>query len=245
MAGTEARDSARRQEDLRDCRVRRTATQLPLAPPVPGRAAMSTVDLYWLPLGAGGARCVGVSGRLFEAVLAWRGRRAASRLYHSALQVHCDGGRYVIEMQPAWGTSEPQRGVVCGGPVGLPALRHSRWFRYEVRCWLGGRIRDIAEAVASPQRLSTDAAAARRLLELVPEFPTATWGLDELGAGEMWNSNSLISWLLVRSGHDVTSVQLPAGGRAPGWSAGLIVAARAHTIAQGHTPVGPGNRGVR
>jgi hypothetical protein len=52
-------------------------------------------------------------------------------------------------------------------------------------------------------------------------------GRDELHAGEMWNSNSLISWLLVRSGHRAGPIRPPAGGRAPGWSAGLTVAARA------------------
>jgi len=37
----------------------------------------------------------------------------------------------------------------------------------------------------------------------------------------MWNSNSFISWLLVRSGLDRSSIHPPAGGRAPvgtpGW----------------------------
>ena len=41
----------------------------------------------------------------------------------------------------------------------------------------------------------------------------------------MWNSNSLVSWLIARSGLDVESVHPPAGGRAPGWRAGLVVAA--------------------
>ena len=78
--------------------------------------------------------------------------------------------------------------------------------------------------MASPQRLSTDVTAAQRLLDLVPAFPTVTWGRDELGTGDMWNSNSLIAWLLARSGHDVDLVKLPANGRAPGWSAGLVAA---------------------
>jgi hypothetical protein len=41
-----------------------------------------------------------------------------------------------------------------------------------------------------------------RLLQAVAGFPTRTSGLDELGTGEMWNSNSLVSWLLVSSGHE-------------------------------------------
>jgi hypothetical protein len=60
----------------------------------------------------------------------------------------------------------------------------------------------------------------------VPQLPTPVWGRDELGAGEMWNSNSLISWLIACSGLDVESIHVPAGGRAPGWRAGLVVAVR-------------------
>jgi hypothetical protein len=51
----------------------------------------------------------------------------------------------------------------------------------------------------------------------------------------MWNSNSLISWLLARSGHDTDTVGPPLHGRAPGWSAGLVAAARAALSAQAVT----------
>ena len=98
--------------------------------------------------------------------------------------------------------------------------------RYENRRWRDGVIPDIAEAVESPRHLTDDSAVARRALELVPQAPTPVWGRDELRAGEMWNSNSLISWLLARSGLDVDSIHLPEGGRAPGWRAGLVVARR-------------------
>jgi hypothetical protein len=74
--------------------------------------------------------------------------------------------------------------------------------------------------------LSTERATAERLLDLVPSVPVPVWGRDELGLGEMWNSNSVISWLLARSGIDVGSIPFPHGGRAPGWRAG-IAAARA------------------
>jgi hypothetical protein len=40
----------------------------------------------------------------------------------------------------------------------------------------------------------------------------------------MWNSNSLTSWLLARSDHDMTQIHPPAHGRAPGWRAGLVLA---------------------
>jgi hypothetical protein len=186
-----------------------------------------SVELYWLPLGAGQTSgCVRWNGRIFEAIMAWHQRRHACDLYHSALIVQLGPDRYVIEMAPAWGNKAPDRGVVSEGAVGLPWLGSSRFFRYEIRRWRNGIIPDIAEAVASPQRVSTDIYRVRRLLDLAPAFPAATWGRDELHAGEMWNSNSLIAWLLARSGHDTDAVRIPANGRAPGWSAGLIAAAR-------------------
>lgn len=186
------------------------------------------VDLYWLPLGAGdGTGCVRVNGRLYEALAAARQRRSRCDLYHAALQVRLRGTWFAIEMAPVWGAPDADRGVVLEGPVGLAVLGRSRWFRYEVRRWPGGRIPDLAEAVDSPQRQSTDEGAAARLLELVPQVPGHVWGRDPVRAGEMWNSNSLVAWLLSRSGHDPATARLPAGGRAPGWQAGLVAARRA------------------
>ena len=82
----------------------------------------------------------------------------------------------------------------------------------------------MAEAVDSPRRLSDDEDRARRVLELVAQIPTPVWGRDELRTGEMWNSNSVIAWVIARSGIDAESIRPPAGGRAPGWQAGLVVA---------------------
>jgi hypothetical protein len=114
----------------------------------------------------------------------------------------------------------------AGGPVGSRWAGHFRIFRYEIRCWRDGVVPDLGEAVDSPQRLTEDEDNARRLLHLAPHVPTPVWGRDELRAGEMWNSNSIISWLLVKSGLDEESVSMPGGGRAPGWDAGLVVARR-------------------
>jgi hypothetical protein len=195
------------------------------------------VDLYWLPLGAGAPRCVRLSGHWFEAVGAWRERRAASDLYHSALVVGLDGERSTIEMAPVWSRREPDRGVVVEGPVGLPVLGRSKLFRYEIRRWPSGIIPDLADAVASPQRLSADPVRARQLLDLVPAVPALTWGRDESRTGEMWNSNSVISWLIVRSGHAADAVSLPPRGRAPGWTAGLVVARRRFPRVPDQTPM--------
>ena len=185
------------------------------------------VDLYWLPLGAGnGGRCVRGSGRLYEALSATSGRRQRLDLYHSALVVQLDNHAYAIEMGPVWATRDIDRGVASEGPVGSPVLGHLRLFRYEIRCWRDGTIPDAVWAVDSPRRVSRDRALAREVLSLVPSCPVATWGRDELRTGEMWNSNSLTSWLLARSGHDTDTIGPPAGGRAPGWVAGLIAADR-------------------
>jgi hypothetical protein len=192
------------------------------------------VDLYWLPLGAGGS-FVRLNGRLYEAVAAWRAKRAQCDLYHSALIVTVHAGTFVVEQ--AWpipsGGCEP-RGVIAEGPVGTQAAGRSRFLRYEIRRWRGGVIADLAEAVDSPQRLTDDVRLAECLLDLVADAPTPVWGRDELGGGEMWNSNSLVSWLLTRSGLDVDAVRLPSGGRAPGWDAGIVVARRQSAASATH-----------
>jgi hypothetical protein len=197
--------------------------------------ADAAVDLYWLPLGAGG-HVVRLNGLVYEAAAARLARRSRLDLYHSALEVLVPEGRYVIETTPVPNADGISRGVVAEGPVGWRPAGRLRLFRYEVRRWLGGTIPDVAEAVESPRRVSSDPAAARRLLELVPEAPTPVWGRDELGAGEMWNSNSLVAWLLARAGIPVESIRLPAGGRAPGWDAGILVARRGKSDRAAPTP---------
>lgn len=185
----------------------------------------AAVDLFWLPLGAGG-HSVRLNGRVFEAIASRLERRPSKDLYHSALTVTVPDGTFVIEMTPIPDESGLLRGVVAEGPVGSRLLRSLRLFRYEIRRWRDGVIPDVDEAVDSPQRLTDDPEVAQRILELVPAVPTPVWGRDELRGGEMWNSNSLVSWLIVRSGLDVDAVQLPAGGRAPGWNSGVAVAKR-------------------
>lgn len=196
-----------------------TAARRPGAPPF-------GIDLYWLPIGAGGTGFVRLNGQVYEAVTAFMDRRKRCDLYHSGLEIRVPEGRYTVEQTPAVAHGEA-RGVVGIGPIG------ARWFasrvpifRYELRHWRNGVIPDISEAVDSPQQLSSDPADAQRLLQLAPEVPFFVWGRDELHGGEMWNSNSQIAWLLARTGLEVDSIKPPAGGRAPGWQAGLVAAAR-------------------
>ena len=82
--------------------------------PAPSLAA---VDLYWLPLGAGG-HSVRLNGKVFEAAVALLEHRRRFDLYHSALLVHMPEGCYAIESGPVLDADAQARGVVCGGPVG-------------------------------------------------------------------------------------------------------------------------------
>lgn len=132
----------------------------------------------------------------------------------------------MIEMTPVTDSHGDRRGVVGEGPVGARWAGRFRIFRYEIRRWPGGQIPDLAEAVGGPRRLSDDDVCARRLLDLVPYVPRPVWGRDELKTGDMWNSNSVVAWLIARSGIDVEAIHPPAGGRAPGWHAGVTVAHR-------------------
>jgi hypothetical protein len=183
------------------------------------------VDLYWLPLGAGG-HSVRLNGRVFEATAARVARRPACDLYHSALKVRVAAAGFVIEQAPVRDAYGEQRGVVAEGPVGTRWAGQFRIFRYEIRRWRDGQIPDVDEAVDSPRRLTHDETRAQRVLDLVPQVPTPVWGRDELETGDMWNSNSVIAWLIARAGLDTEGIHPPTAGRAPGWQAGLVVAGR-------------------
>jgi hypothetical protein len=185
----------------------------------------ASVDLYWIPLGAG-AHVVRLSGKVFEAISAFVHRRARCDLYHSALIVRVPEGHFVIEQAPVIDANGERRGVVAEGAVGTKWAGRFRLFRYEIRRWRDGRIPDANEAIASPVRLTNDLVLAESILSLLPSIPTPVWGRDELGAGEMWNSNSVVSWALTRGGVDIANVHPPSGGRAPGWHAGRVRAAR-------------------
>lgn len=183
----------------------------------------ASLDLYWIPLGAGG-HVVRWNGLLYEAVVARRQHRPRRPLFHAALVADLPEGRTTIEVGPAWDRNDGSldHGAVVRGPVGLQPLGRWRWFRYEVRCWRDGVIPDLVHAVGGPQRLTEDEAVVRRALAAACEVPILTWGRDELRVGEMWNSNSVIAWILTRAGIAATDLA-PAGGRAPGWRAGIAV----------------------
>jgi hypothetical protein len=185
----------------------------------------AAVDLYWLPLGAGG-HCVRFNGIVYEAISATIQRRPRCDVYHTALEIAVPSGLFAVEMTPIPNGRRWERGVVAEGPVGTRLAGRFRIFRYEIRRWRNGAIPDLLLAVASPIRVTDDPAVAQRVLELLPSVPTPTWGRDELRAGEMWSCNSVISWVLTRADLDTDAIPLPAHGRAPGWGAGITVARR-------------------
>lgn len=201
------------------------------------RAGPAALELYWIPLGAG-AHVVRASGRAYERLSALVQHRSPQDLYHSALVAVVDGVSVVIEMTPIPDTrGRMDRGVVAEGPVGWRPAGRLRLFRYEIRRWRGGTIPDISSAVGNPVHLSSDVELINRALAIVPSVPTPVWGRDELGAGEMWNSNSVVAWVLTRIGLNADAGQLPSHGRAPGWDAGVSVAKRQMTEVPTTTPV--------
>ena len=128
----------------------------------------AAVDLYWLPLGAGG-HFVRLNGRIYEQLAGWIQRRPAHELYRVALQVEVPEGR-----------------------------RSGLARRARTRC-RGGR-----RPPATPhQRHGLRAAGARADRQV----PTPVWGRDELGTGDMWNSNSVISWAIACGGLDADDEQ--------------------------------------
>ena len=189
-------------------------------------APAARLDLYWIPLGAG-ARAVRISGTTYEAIAAIAQRRPRRALYHSALIATIGDDATVIEMAPVPDAhGQRERGVVAEAPVGTRWARRLRIFRYEIRRWPNGVVPDLPYAVSSPVRIADDPSLVRRVLELVPLVPTPVWGRDELGVGEMWNSNSVTSWVLTRAGLRAEAGVPPSGGRAPGWDAGVRTAQR-------------------
>ena len=186
----------------------------------------SGIYLYWLPLGVGGVGFVRWNGRVYEAIKARLERRRPLDLYHTALEIRLPEGRFTVEN--AWPSPDSDigsRGVVLEGPVFSRRLARFRPFRYEVRCWLDGVIPDVDEAVMV-QLLCEDLGQARHLIDVVAAVPPVVWGRDELRTGEMWNSNSVVSYILARAGVPVESIRPPPGGRAPGWESGSVAARR-------------------
>lgn len=192
-----------------------------------------SLDLYWLPVGAGTSRPQQWSLRLWEAIEAARARRPRAKLLHCALKfTTASRGPLTLELTPAFIKSAIP--PVATGPVGVRGAERFAIFRYALRCVPGATLPDEEWAIDSPIRLSEDCASIERVLMLAREVPRYVWGRRAPGTTEMWTSDSVISWLLVCAGIGLSGVAPPIGGRAPGWLAG-IAAGEAFT---GRNPVG-------
>lgn len=105
-----------------------------------GRRGVAAVDLYWLPLGAGG-HFVRLNGRIYEALAARVKRRAACDLYHSALQVEVDEGTFVIEQTPSQtrapngGASSPKAPSAAAGQADFGSFATRSAFGLMDACW--------------------------------------------------------------------------------------------------------------
>lgn len=193
-----------------------------------------TLELYWIPLGAG-TPIVRASGRLYETIAAVAARRPRRDIYHSALIATVGEVPITIEMAPVPDHhGRDTRGAVAEGSVGSRLLGGWRIFRYEIRGWPNGKIPDLVHAVGSPVQLTRDPLVAARAVDLVPLVPTPVWGRDELHLGEMWNSNSVVSWVLAHVGLLDAADRPPRGGRAPGWDAGVVAA---HQVRRPQRPI--------
>lgn len=192
--------------------------------------ASPSLGLYWIPLGAD-TPIVAFSGRIYEAAHALANRRRRCDLYHAALIAKLDGQTTIIESAPVPDEhGRRDRGVVAEGAVGARVLGRFRIFRYEVRRWRDGLIPDLDHATDSPVAVTDDSEAIRLVLETLDQVPAPVWGRDEDGTGDMWNSNSVISWVLTLSNLIENAGPPPLHGRAPGWRAGIAVARRVSAL---------------
>jgi hypothetical protein len=195
-------------------------------PPFPPAALEASVELYWLPLGAGGW-FVRLNGRIYEAIHAFLERRRPLDLYHSALQVRLPEGRFVIENswpvpdaepaargggrpRPRW---EPPAGALARVPLRGPSLagRH--------HC---GR-RGGGGKSAAPERRPTGGASPPR-----PRWRAAQPGVGPRRARNGRDVELELGYFMAARprGLPTDTICPPAGGRAPGWAAGLVTALR-------------------
>lgn len=188
------------------------------------------VELWWMPVGAGTSRAQQAILRLWEAFEAARARRARTRLVHSALKLRSGEDTWTLELTPAFATAPAP--PLLTGPVGLRAAGRLRLFRYQLVCLPGETLPDERWALAR-LAVSCDDGMAAHILALAGDVPRHTWGRRVRGTREMWTSDSVVSWLLVRASVDLSLVAPPEGARAPGWAAGIEIARR------GVRPPGP------
>ena len=146
-----------------------------------------------------------LNGRIFEAVGRGLEQRDRVRPLPLRMVVRVPEGEFVIEQAPV-GTERELAASSPKAPVG------SRWARADsdlplrdppLARWRDpGRRRGGRQPAAADRGFPLRAGRARSCANV----PMPVWGRDELGTGEMWNSNSVVAWLIARSGLAVDAV---------------------------------------
>ena len=181
------------------------------------------------PLTSIGYRCRGaerqspraLNGKAYEALsAAFERRRLTSTM--PDFEVRLGDGSFVIEVAPS-PDAACRPGRRRRRPCWQPLRRCPTALPLRGPLLVGRSDPDVDEAVASPCACLM---IQRPLIACSSSYPPSrhsVWGRDELQTGDMWNSNSVISWLIARA-HLLVDVALPPHGRAPGWAAGIRVA---------------------
>jgi hypothetical protein len=177
------------------------------------------VTQYWIPVAAGTRLPFQRwSLAVYEALAALAGRRQRCTLLHAALKLRLAGETLTLELTPV--PRRPGVAPLMTGAVGAGFAGRLRTFRYQLVALRAESLPDEQWAVSRVD-LEAGERTARSILEFAPRAPAHTWGRRVPGTTEMWTSNSVTSWLLTRAGIDVSVLAVPAGGRAPGWRAGI------------------------
>ena len=204
----------------------------------PTAVTAAAVELYWIPLGAGG-HCVRFNGRIFEALDA--ARRAPSALRPLPRGARRPARRPALHDRARRRRRTPtRRAAASSAPAPSAAATSAGCACFATRFAAGEADRSPTWTTRSAGRcrLTTDPGVARRLLDLVAAVPRPVWGRDELDAGEMWNSNSVIAWLVATAGLPADELEPAAAGQ----GAGLEGRSRGRAPLKAPEGCGPGCR---
>ena len=140
----------------------------------------ASVDLYWLPLGAGdNTHCVRTNGRIFEWATARYAHREGCDLYHAALEASRRGpARHRDDPGVGHRRAGPRRGVRGAGRPEVARRLEVLPLRGPLLARRGHPRRRRGRRQPPPAQRRPGPGPA--VLSLGRAFPTATWGRDEL-----------------------------------------------------------------
>ena len=191
----------------------------------------STVELFWLPVGAG-THFQRASLVAYDWCLSHIARRPRAAFVHAALKVKLEGRTFTLELMPV--PAHQNVAPLLTGPVGISIAGRLRLFRYQLVCRETDSLPDEGWAINSPVLLSTDAAFGKRLMALAPLVPANVWVAGRPAPRRCGHLIRPSRWLLHRTGLDAAALQRPPGTQAPGWAAGIQVAEGRGQVAGSH-----------